>query len=358
MAGIRLESVTKRFGNTVALDRVSLNISDGEIFTLLGPSGCGKTTTLRVIAGFETPDEGRVYIGSRDVTMLKPYERNTAMVFQNYALWPHMRVFDNIAYGLKLRKLPRSEIVRRVRWAAELLEIDHLLDRYPHQLSGGQQQRVAVARAIVTEPEVLLMDEPLSNLDAHLRLKMREEIVRLQKRLGVTIVYVTHDQEEALSISHRVAVMNRGRVEQVGTPMEVYEKPATYFVATFIGRSTVLDGRVSEVLGSGMVRVALEGGLSIVGTDMEGGLRQGERVKVVIRPERVKVGHEYNGENVFEGKVSLAMFLGWRTQLKVEVGGQEITIYSDPRRAPLPGQPVRFYIDPEEAKVYRQAGSA
>ncbi|GBF09298.1 ABC transporter, ATP binding protein, partial [Aeropyrum pernix] len=155
MAGIRLESVTKRFGSTVALDRVSLYISDGEIFTLLGPSGCGKTTTLRVIAGFETPEEGRVYIGSRDVTMLKPYQRNTAMVFQNYALWPHMRVFDNIAYGLKLRKLPRSEIVRRVRWAAELLEIDHLLDRYPHQLSGGQQQRVAVARAIVTEPEVL-----------------------------------------------------------------------------------------------------------------------------------------------------------------------------------------------------------
>ncbi|MCE4603848.1 MAG: ABC transporter ATP-binding protein, partial [Aeropyrum sp.] len=291
--------------------------------------------------------------GGREVTYLKPYSRNTAMVFQNYALWPHMRVFDNIAYGLKLRKVGKEEIRRKVRWAAELLEIEHLLDRYPHQLSGGQQQRVAVARAIVTEPEVLLMDEPLSNLDAHLRLKMREEIVRLQRRLGVTMVYVTHDQEEALSISNRIAVMNRGRVEQVGSPEEIYEKPSTVFVASFVGRSNLLDGVIAKILGGGLVEVSI-GRVKLVGTAMTRGLSEGDHVKVVIRPERVKLEGE-SDVNVVEGEVTLSMFQGWKSQVKMSADGVELTIYTDAKRAPHPGGRLKAYIDPEDVKVYRSS---
>lgn len=262
MTRIRLEGITRTYGNVIAVDNVSLDINRGELFTFLGPSGCGKTTTLRIIAGFEIPDSGRLYFDDEDVTFLKPYKRNTAMVFQNYALWPHMTVFENVAYGLKIRKkqlgLTDEDIKRMVLEALELVKLSGLEDRYPLQLSGGQQQRVALARALVVQPRVLLLDEPLSNLDAKLRVEMREEIKKIQKKLGITTIYVTHDQLEALSISDRMGIMNKGRLVQVGTPQELYFKPKNIFVADFLGRSSIYHGElVSKADGS--VTVKLEG---------------------------------------------------------------------------------------------------
>jgi len=235
MAEVTLRKVTKRFGKVIAVNRISLDVSDGEFMVLLGPSGCGKTTTLRLIAGLEYPDEGEIYIGKELVNELPPKDRDIAMVFQSYALYPHMKVYDNIAFPLKLRKLPKKEIDRRVKEVAKLLQIADLLDRRPAQLSGGQQQRVALARAIIREPKVFLMDEPLSNLDAKLRVYMRAELKRLQKELKVTTIYVTHDQVEAMTMADRIAVMNEGEIQQVGTPSEIYSKPQNLFVAGFIG---------------------------------------------------------------------------------------------------------------------------
>lgn len=248
MVDIHLRGIVKKFGKTIALRGIDLDVNDGEFIVLLGPSGCGKTTTLRIIAGLEKPTKGRVVFGDRDVTYLPPRERNISMVFQSYAVWPHMKVYDNIAFPLKIKKLPKDEIDKRVKWAAELLQISDLLNRYPHQLSGGQRQRVAVARAIVVEPNVLLMDEPLSNLDALLRVKMRSELKKLQRRIKVTTVYVTHDQVEAMTMGDRIAVMNAGRIMQVGTPTEIYHKPANIFVAGFIGspQMNFIDVSVEE----------------------------------------------------------------------------------------------------------------
>ena len=353
MARVELRGVTKRFEDVVAVDRVTLTVEHGELFTLLGPSGCGKTTALRVIAGFELPDEGRVLFDGEDVTFRKPYERGCAMVFQNYALWPHMTVFENVAYGLKLRKLPASEVGRRVREVLELVGLEGLENRYPLQLSGGQQQRVALARALVVEPRVLLMDEPLSNLDAKLRLRMREELRRLQKRLGITTVYVTHDQEEAMSISDRIAVMNRGRVLQVGTPLEVYSRPANLFVATFIGRSSVLRGRVRGGR-DGLVEVETRGGLRLRGVPASP-LREGEEAVAVLRPEDVSL-EPAPGANVVEGVVEMSMFLGSHRQLRVSANGERVVAYVSPDLAVGEGSQVRLYVRPEEVLVYPAAG--
>ncbi|MEM2410213.1 MAG: ABC transporter ATP-binding protein, partial [Thermofilaceae archaeon] len=225
MVRVNLEGVTKRFGNVLAVDNVTLTVESEEFFVLLGPSGCGKTTTLRIVAGLETPDAGRVLFDGVDVTQVPARKRGVAMVFQSYAVWPHMKVFENIAMPLRIRKLPESEIAERVKRVAEILQIDHLLDRYPFQLSGGERQRVAVARALAVEPKVLLMDEPLSNLDALLRVTARAELKRLQKKLRITTLYVTHDQVEAMVLADRIAVMNKGRLVQVGTPDEIYREP-------------------------------------------------------------------------------------------------------------------------------------
>lgn len=235
MSWVVLENVTKRFSNVVAVHRVSLQIEKQDFFTLLGPSGCGKTTTLRLIAGLEFPDEGKIYIAGRDVTMELPKHRNVAMVFQNYALYPHMTVRENIAYPLVVRKVPKDEIKKKVTFVAENLQIFELLDRYPQQISGGQQQRVALARAVIQTPNVFLLDEPLSNLDAKLRIEARSFLKRLSMELGTSVVYVTHDQSEAMALSTKIAVMNQGRVLQVGTPREIYDKPINTFVASFIG---------------------------------------------------------------------------------------------------------------------------
>jgi ABC-type Fe3+/spermidine/putrescine transport system ATPase subunit len=352
VTSVRLEGIVKRFGRVVALDHVDLEVRSGEIFTLLGPSGCGKTTTLRVIAGFEEPDEGRVLFDGEDVTRLKPYERGTAMVFQNYALWPHMKVFDNVAYGLRIRRLPESEVRRRVKWALEMVGLSGLENRYPHELSGGQQQRVALARALVVEPRVLLLDEPLSNLDAHLRLRMREELVRLQRRLGITTIYVTHDQEEALSISDRIAVMNRGRVEQVGTPEEVYRRPATPFVATFIGRPTVVRGVLSRRLDGGLAELRA-GDVTLIGLDMTGGAPLGSDAMAVIKMENLKHPPEPGDANRVTGRVTVTMFLGWRVHVSIETpGGVRVSALIPPKSSPKPGDIVTLSVSAEDVLIY------
>ncbi len=353
MEEVVLENVDKAYGKVKALDKVSIEVMRGELFTLLGPSGCGKTTTLRVIAGFEIPDSGRVYIDGVDVTFKKPYERSTAMVFQNYALWPHMSVFDNIAYGLKLRGYSEAEIKRRVGWVLELLDLKGLEKRYPLQLSGGQQQRVALARALVVEPKVLLLDEPLSNLDARLRLRVREEIVSLQKKLGITTIYVTHDQEEAMSISDRIAVMDRGRVVQVGTPWEVYNKPVNYFVATFMGRSNTLNGIVSERVSEELYKVDVKGlrlyGIAPGGRSLSGGLQ----VAVVVRPESLRRAGEDEKVNVIEGSVGRVSLLGYTLQVRVDLGnGVSLTAYLPSRDSVVVGERIRLYVSPEEVKLY------
>ncbi|QOJ78737.1 ABC transporter ATP-binding protein [Infirmifilum lucidum] len=357
MVGIRLVEVSKVYGRVRAVDHVTLEVRDGELFTILGPSGCGKTTLLRIVAGFEVPEEGRVYFGEEDVTFVKPYARGTAMVFQNYALWPHMTVFENVAYGLKVRrkqlKLTDEDIERKVREALRLVRLEGMEDRYPLQLSGGQQQRVALARALVVEPRVLLLDEPLSNLDAKLRLQMREEIRRIQTELKITALYVTHDQEEAMSLADRIAVMNRGRVHQVGPPKEVYSRPRDLFVATFIGRSTLLRGRVLEVTGS-------KAKIRVDGTVIEGNvahgysMREGDSVVAIMRPEDFSVTEPL--DNVIEGTVELAMFIGMFNQLRIDVGGQKIVAYTDPGIELQPGSRVKLYIRASDVNIYPSTG--
>ncbi|MEN2999931.1 MAG: ABC transporter ATP-binding protein [Acidilobaceae archaeon] len=351
MEELVLEKVTKYFGQFKALDSVSLSIRKGEIFTLLGPSGCGKSTTLRVIAGLELPEEGRVYLGGEDITFKKPYERSTAMMFQNYALWPHMSVFDNIAYGLKMKGYGREEIRKRVKWALELVGLSGLENRFPLQLSGGQQQRVALARAIVVEPKVLLLDEPLSNLDAKLRVRVREEIVTLQRKLGITMVYVTHDQEEAMSISDRIAIMDRGRVIQVGSPKQIYHKPTNFFVATFMGRSNVLRGVVRSV-SDGLYRVSF-GSVSLYGVAPGERPGIGEDVMAVIRHEAVRRAMSKEEVNVMEGIAERVSFIGLALQVKVRVGeGLTIIGYLRGEEEIEQGSPIRIAVSPEDVKVY------
>ncbi len=325
MVKVSLRNITKRFGEVVAADHITLDIQDGEFFTFLGPSGCGKTTTLRIIAGLEVPDEGRVLFDDIDVTDWPPHKRGVGMVFQNYALWPHMSVFDNIAYGLKIRKIPQPEIKNRVKEVLELVRLEGLENRYPHQLSGGQQQRVALARALVVEPKLLLLDEPLSNLDAKLRIEMREELKELQRRLGITTIYVTHDQEEAMVLSDRIAIMNNGRVEQVGTPQEVYRRPKNLFVATFIGRSSVLEGVVTAVGDFVEVKV---GELEMKGLTTEK-INVGDKVYLVLRPHDFMIRKEEEEVNELEGVVEWMAFIGGRLETRIGLDGGKVLISLD-----------------------------
>lgn len=288
MPEVRLENLTKKFSDVIAVNNVTLKIFNGELLTLLGPSGCGKTTTLRMIAGFLMPDEGDIYFDDTRITHLPPEKRDVGMVFQSYALWPHMTVFDNVAFGLKLRKLPKDEIKKRVKDILELVRLEGLENRYPRQLSGGQQQRVALARALVIEPQVLLLDEPLSNLDAKLREEMRFEIKDLQRKLRITTIYVTHDQAEALALSDRIAVMNQGRIIQVGTPYEIYNAPTNEFVARFVGVSNLIEGKVDDydpVKGKVLIKTKNE--LEIIAFSKN--VRKGQIVKLSIRPEYIEM---------------------------------------------------------------------
>ncbi|ASA77800.1 ABC transporter ATP-binding protein [Thermococcus sp. 5-4] len=348
MVDVKLENIVKTFGETVALKGIDLHIKAGELFTLLGPSGCGKSTTLRIIAGLDFPDSGTIYFGDEEVTYLPSSKRGAVLVFQNYALWPHMTVFDNVAYGLKLKKLSKEEIRKKVEWALELVKLKGFEDRYPTQLSGGQQQRVAIARALVVEPKVLLLDEPLSNLDAKLRLEMRSEIRRIQRELGITVIYVTHDQEEAMAISDRIAVMNVGTVEQVGTPKEIYESPRTEFVASFMGKTNVIPAKVVERNGD-RVTVEFEG----IRLDGLHYTEESDNVVIVIRPERIQLKPAENAVS-FTGTVDLIEYYGFFIEVVGLFGDTRIIArtISDREVAGLrPLQEVTFYVERDDIIV-------
>jgi iron(III) transport system ATP-binding protein len=317
---ISVANLTKRFGPLAVVSDVSLSIEEGELFTLLGPSGCGKTTLLRLVAGFYSPDAGEIRFDDRVVNAVPPHERGIGMVFQNYALWPHMTVSENVAYGLKLRKIAASQIAERVRAVLEKVKLGGLGDRYPGQLSGGQQQRVALARALVLNPQILLLDEPLSNLDAKIRIQVRAEISKLQKELGITTIYVTHDQEEALTLSDHIAVFNQGKVFQIGPPKALYERPANRFVADFIGINNLADGTVRAIEGPHRT-VRVETAVGEISAIYDERLRVGDRCVICIRPENAAVDGESGGErNRIKGKISFAAYLGNTLRYDVDLG--------------------------------------
>jgi spermidine/putrescine ABC transporter ATP-binding subunit len=323
---IVLRDIVKTFGSLEAVSQVSLDIRDGELFTLLGPSGCGKTTILRLIGGFHDPNRGEILFGGKSVAGMPPYERNIGMVFQNYALWPHMTIAENISYGLKLKKVSKGEIADKLSHVLGLVNLKGLEKRYPGQLSGGQQQRVALARALVLNPHVLLLDEPLSNLDAKIRLQVRAEIRKLQKELGITTVYVTHDQEEALTLSDRIAVLNHGKLQQIGTPWELYERPGNPFVADFIGINNLIPGQVREIFeGGSRVNVSTEFGLVL--SECDSRLQNGEKCMICVRPETASLLEQEKDRtdiNVISGTVSFASFIGNAIRYDVEISSASI----------------------------------
>ena len=351
MATTVLENVCKVFPpNVKAVDRISLDIPDGQFMVLVGPSGCGKSTVLRMIAGLETPTSGRIIIGGRDVTRVEPKDRDIAMVFQDYALYPHMTVAENMAFGLKMRRRPQKEINARVREAAEMLDLTGLLDPLPKQLSGGQRQRVAVGRAIVRKPAAFLFDEPLSNLDARLRVEMRAELKRLHSRLRTTSIYVTHDQVEAMTLGDRVAVMRDGVLQQVGTPLEIYDCPVNRFVAGFLGSPPMnfMEGRLE----------AGDGGLVFALDDIRfplnprvarsPGARAGQRALLGVRPENVRVGESGSPREAgLEARVEVVEPLGDETVLYVRVAGQTLIGKADPHRRIAVNDAVPVSLDPQ-----------
>jgi ABC-type Fe3+/spermidine/putrescine transport system ATPase subunit len=351
---VRLDRVVKRFRTVEAMAGVSLTIDEGEFFTLLGPSGCGKTTTLRVIAGFYDPDEGAVYFGETPMTGIPPAERGIGIVFQNYALWPHMTVRENVAYGLRIKRVPPPAIASRVAATLRQVGLEGLEHRTPGQLSGGQQQRVAVARALVLNPRVLLLDEPLSNLDAKVRSRLRSEIRRLQQDLRITTIYVTHDQEEALVLSDRIAVMDAGRVLQIGTPVELYERPATLFVADFIGTNNLVPGTVAGVA-DGMAVLRTPAGVwrGVV----VGALAPGADAVAAIRPENLVLDESAGGADVsFRARVVIAQYLGSLVRYELEAGtGVALRVdVSDPKthRYVPPGQEVLVGFRASSAQIF------
>jgi ABC-type Fe3+/spermidine/putrescine transport system ATPase subunit len=344
---LELAHVSQRFGDVPVIPDLSLSVARGELCCLLGPSGCGKTTTLRTIAGFLEPNTGSVRLGGVDITHILPQYRDVGMVFQSYALFPHMDVFDNVAYGLRRRRMDRGVIEQKATEALRLVRLEGYGHRRVHELSGGQQQRVALARALVIEPKLLLLDEPLSNLDAKLRADMREEIRRIQRALDITTVYVTHDQEEAMSIADRIVVMNQGAVEQIGTPREVYEQPASLFVADFVGRVNLLPGVVT----GGQVAV-LDQSLPLPGS----GYADGTRVVCAVRPEQARLGPP--GALPIEATVREATYLGAVVRYAVHVDGDEAERYEVKVEVPSPrvaygaGDRVSLAVRPDEVRVF------
>ena len=361
MAGISIRDVTKRFDNLVAVNQVNLEIEKGEFFTLLGPSGCGKTTLLRCIAGFLNPEEGRIYFGDQRVDKIPTHKRGVGMVFQNYAVFPHLSVRENVSYGLKARKVPTQEQTERTRNALAMVQLEGLENRLPNQLSGGQLQRVAIARALVIEPEVFLMDEPLSNLDAKLRIEMRGEIRELQQKMGITTIYVTHDQEEALSISDRIAVMVHGVVRQIAEPWKVYTKPKDLFVAGFIGSTNMLSAEVVELTDQAVIARC---GSVIIGIPYENGVepKVGDRLQVALRPEAIIISTP--GESLPEGhwplkgKIARYEYLGNLVKYEVKLSDEVkvlVTNYSiDPTRNRKVGEEITLYYPVASALIFQE----
>ena len=356
---LEVKGLTKRFSPQVTVGPISFEVHEGEFFSLLGPSGCGKTTTLRCIAGFETLTDGSIFLRGERLDDKPPHHRNVGLVFQDYALFPHLTVFNNVAFGLRLRHLPKREIEERAGGMLELVGLLDLAGRYPDQLSGGQQQRIAIARSLVLEPQLLLFDEPLSNLDFKLRIQMRQELRSLQRRLGKTSIYVTHDQTEALALSDRIAVLSQGRIEQIGRPTDIYESPATAFVADFIGSSNMIEATVAESDDSSSVARTAKGlHLKVHGTPH----RVGTQLLLLVRPERIRVTRGGEGEdgapNVFSGQIEDTTYLGEDIQLRVtEKDGDELLVSQKSgkeSRHLAPGQAVQVAIDPQDIHVLRK----
>jgi len=347
---IELRNVTKRYGHIVANDHINLKIRRGELLTLLGPSGCGKTTALRCITGYLRPDEGRVFIDGKDVTDLPTHKRELGMVFQNFALFPHMTVYENVEFPLMIRNLPKAKRREMVMDALQLIRMEGYEKHYPRQLSGGQQQRVGLARALVYRPKVLLLDEPLSNLDAKLREEMRFEIKDLQRRLGITAVYVTHDQAEALALSDRVAVMNEGRIEQVGTPDEIYDQPSSQFVADFIGLSDFIEGTILSVEDEKAIIAVEELRFAVPASPK---MRPHERLLFFIRPNDIDLfPPDYaGGENTFDGVVSKMTYLGDKIDYRIAVGGLELRVQTDGKVRFKPGEKVRLRLPVDRCRA-------
>ena len=355
MIAITIEKLVKKFGPVTALDGVTLKIEPGELFFLLGPSGCGKTTLLRNIAGFYVPDEGRILFGEDDVTKLPPHKRNTGMMFQSYALWPHMTVAKNVAFGLEERRIAKAEIHRRVQEALDSVQMGKYADRKIAQLSGGQQQRVALARALVIRPRCLLLDEPLSNLDAKLRLEMRTEIRRVCKEFGLTAIYVTHDQKEALSISDRMAILEDGRIAQVGTPEQVYRRPLTKIVADFIGETNFISGKIRS---TNEGRVTVEAALGVfegVLADSDWKPVIGESAVVSIRPESWTLRGDRAEINSLQGKIGESIYLGEVAQYRFAAALQHLKIIElNPHpSARRPGQEFHAHVSPDDVVVIK-----
>lgn len=341
-AGVEVQGVTKRFDEVVAVDNVTLSIAPGEFVSLLGPSGCGKTTTLRMIAGFEFPDEGDILLGGSSIIGTPPHRRDSSMVFQDYALFPHRTVAQNIAFGLRMRKLPKDLIAAKVEETLSLVELEGLGSRKPDQLSGGQRQRVALGRALVVGPSVLLLDEPLGALDLQLRKQMQIELKRIHAELGITFIYVTHDQEEAITMSDRIAVMNAGRVEQFAPVAEIYSRPATPFVAEFIGEANLLPATIGSATETHITLDVSGGGISIVAEGVGSKYHQGESVIAVIRPEHVSMDTDVQSlENHFELMVSDVIFAGPFTRIIGTIGDREIRLTESGSKHVKPGDKIR-----------------
>ncbi|MFC1714757.1 ABC transporter ATP-binding protein [Candidatus Poribacteria bacterium] len=355
---LELQNVTKIFedaqkAKTVAVDNVSFAVEKGLLVTLLGPSGCGKTTALKIIGGFELPDSGTIYLDGVPMGNTSPNKRDASMVFQSYALFPHMTVFRNIAYGLTIRKMPKGEITEKVKNMLATMGLEGMGNRVPAELSGGQQQRVALARALITEPKVLLLDEPLSNLDAKLRVQTRMEIRERQRELGITSIYVTHDQEEAMSISDRVIIMNEGRIEQIGTPEEIYTRPKTHFVADFIGRANFIEAEVREVRDSVAVVSALG---AILNVHSFNGISAGDTGSLVVRPEAIELVSADAGK--YKGVIRYATYLGASITYQVEINGNVLTVdVTNPRPGPAFPSGTQVGVDFQEEAVHLLSNS-
>ncbi|GAA0424057.1 MAG: ABC transporter ATP-binding protein [Bacillota bacterium] len=363
MSTVNLSAITKQFGDVTAVEELDILIKEGEFFTFLGPSGCGKTTTLRMIAGFYYPTKGKVTFNDKDMTTVPPEKRNTGMVFQNYALFPHMTVFENVAFGLKVRKITKSQTKKRVEDILKKVRLDQYMDRQVSQLSGGQQQRVALARALVIEPDILLLDEPLSNLDARLRDEMRNEILRLQRDYGITTIYVTHDQAEALTMSDRIAVFNMGKCQQVGTPTEIYNQPVNDFVAEFIGETNLIPIAFKEEKNNEKIYHCeqLDADIQVQATEVNiAEYNRNDQLLMSIRPESVQIDKaSLTGENVFKGEVILVQFTGASVHTYIKLSSDAIIRATDLNEGPSTyltnGSKVNVKLPADQIRVIPKA---